>query len=129
MQSEPSGSVTSWILSPRQASVESTRIFDELPEASIVSGFCNVVDSLSSPTSVESTWIFDELPEASIISVSRPDPVISAPLSSLTLLKFNTNKCAMRSLFLFNFLLMLENFFKLYKLTDRIQTNLESKKS
>uniref|UniRef100_A0A2N9EJX1 Uncharacterized protein n=1 Tax=Fagus sylvatica TaxID=28930 RepID=A0A2N9EJX1_FAGSY len=94
MQSEPSGSVTSWILSPRQASAESTRIFDELPEASIVSGFYNVVDSLSSPTSVESTRIFDELPEASIVSVSRPTPAISAPLSSLTLLKFNTNNCA-----------------------------------
>lgn len=37
MQSEPSGSVTSSFLSPRQASAESTRIFDELPEASIVS--------------------------------------------------------------------------------------------
>ncbi|GMY08719.1 Phospholipase D family [Fagus crenata] len=37
MQSEPSSSVTSSILSPRQASAESTRIFDELPEASIVS--------------------------------------------------------------------------------------------
>ena len=37
MQSEPSGSVTSSILSPRQASAELTRIFDELPEASIVS--------------------------------------------------------------------------------------------
>jgi hypothetical protein len=86
MQSEPSGFVTSWILSPRQASTESTQIFDELPKASIVSEFCNVVDSLSSPTSVESTRIFDELPEASIVSVSRPNPGdISPALLSYTI--------------------------------------------
>ena len=98
MQSEPSGSVTSSILSPRQASAESTRIFDQLPEASIV-------------------------------SVSRPDPDnISPALLSYTI-EIQYKQVPMRSLFLSNFLLMLENFFKLYKLIDRIQTNLESRKS